>query len=98
MEPCVHVCASVSVRLHVLKSSRLLLSSDPNQPLRAQRIHDSLLQRCDRACLVCPGCCNTTTSAVVTPLWAADRQQMSISHCPRGWKSKLRAPGQFGVC
>ena len=46
--------------------------------------------------LICLGCCNTTTSVVVTPLWAADQQQRSTSHCPGGWKSKLKALAHSG--
>ncbi|CAI9169000.1 unnamed protein product [Rangifer tarandus platyrhynchus] len=55
-DPCIHVCIPVSVRLHVLKSRRSLLSSDPKRPLGAQSsvpafpIRNSCLQRWGGIC------------------------------------------------
>ena len=55
-DPCIHICTPVSVRLHVLKSMRSLLSSDLKEPLRAQSgvspfpIHNSSLQQWDGVC------------------------------------------------
>ena len=46
--------------------------------------------------LVCSGHCNNNTGMVVTPLWEADQQLMSLSHCPGGCKSKVKAPAHSG--